>query len=142
MKTIRLITLTFALFLPGLSKAAEPTPPVMKESNGWLIFSGTHENHRGVMPWTFSIRKSAIVSLEIETQSELPGDREAIGGNVRFDKLTLEEIQKIPARISIVTSDRRSDGGATYWELPGLTHGTAPAMMEKILAIIAGTPAK
>ena len=100
------------------------------------------DSHRGVVPRSFAIRKQSIGSVQIDTASIIAGDREAQGGSVRYDQATLEELQKVPAEITITTNERAADGGGMRWEIRGLTHGTAPAMREKILGMTGGASSK
>ena len=143
MKTTRLFAVTLALLLPSsLSEAAEPSAPVLKESGEWIVISMVSDSHRGVVPRSFAIRKQSIVSVQIDTASIIAGDREAQGGSVRYDQATLEELQKVPAEITITTNERAADGGGMRWEIRGLTHETAPAMLEKILGMTGGASSK
>ena len=65
------------------------------------------------------------------------------GQGKNYHDATPEELQALPARIMITTSELRGGGDSkTYW-VRGLTFATAPTLLEEILtAAAAFDPAK
>lgn len=49
------------------------------------------------------------------------------------DGASAEEIAALPAYIEITTTEMDSDGRNKQYQVSGLTNGTAPAFLEKIL---------
>lgn len=113
---------------------AEPVPPTFRETPEWLIFSGFESQPEATIPWTHAIRKKSItsVSITVDTWAKIPKNSD----DKPLLNLTPEALQKFPSSI-VITTDERSDGGANKrYYIHGLTHGSAPALLDKILESI------
>lgn len=53
-----------------------------------------------------------------------------------FDEATEEQIAELPAVVEIVTNELQHDGGSKRYQIHGLTHGSAPGFLQKILAAV------
>lgn len=119
------------LIVLSMRSVAEIQPPTFRETADRIIISGTRDFGKGPLPWTIAIKKSSVKSVTISTDDFiLSRDTEAYKTK-RYE--SPEEIQKLPAIITIV-SDELKDGGANMtYDINGLNHASAPAMLEKIL---------
>ena len=107
----------------------------MHESREWVIISGTGFEDKGPLPWTYAIKKSTILSACIQTDPRILYPQE---GPRQFHDTTPEEVEKLPAIIRITTTELTSSTSPQNktHTISGLTHATAPLMLEKILAAI------
>jgi hypothetical protein len=110
-----------------LPASAADQEPVFREDKDWIVVSGLNSEDRPV-PFSYAIRKSTIVALSIET----PNLTEA-----QLKPESLAKPRNLPARIDIATAH---EGNRAIYSVYGLTHGSAPAMLEKILAAINQPP--
>ena len=132
--TIPLAVAALMLGPTTLLDAVEANESAFRQNVDWIILSGNAEGHsrRGPLPWIYAIRKSLVVSACIETdfsQVDQPGSPD----EKKFNDASEDEIQKVPAMILITTSELAGDGAFKEYVIRGLTHATAPAMLEKIL---------
>lgn len=116
------------IVLPG-SSLAEVQPPTFRETADWIILSGSRDSDKVTLPWSFAIKKSSVKSVTISVDRISTQDLE-VYKTKRFDS---PEIQQLPAIITITTDGLMADGANMGYQITGLTHGTAPAMLEKIL---------
>lgn len=142
MKTSTFLVIALSMFgALGSLSAAEEKPPTFRQTAEWIIVSGNAADggQRGPLPWTYAIRKSAVVSMCIETDI-YAADQLNGGKDKKFHEATAEEIQAAPALIVITTTEVQGGGNFKYYCVRGLTHATAPAMLEKMLEAM--TPAE
>lgn len=120
---------TACLFLVlALPCHAQAKPPVLEVSGDWLIISFTVTGDLGTDVVTVALRKSAISSITIHTDFSKSKPEDAP------KNLTPEQIQALPAHLTITTTERNDQGGYRYYAIGGLTHATAPAFMKQVLA--------
>ena len=138
-RTLRLVCILICGLPAAPLAAAEATPPTLRRSADWIILSGIADTgHReGPVPWTHAIRGSLITSVSIHPDYLLL-ENTGPGPNDYHPK-TAEELQAMPAEISITTSELGRDGRFKTYDIRGLTFAAAPAFMDRILAA-AGTP--
>lgn len=115
-------------------RAVEEQVPTLRETGEWIIISGNAEDgsNRGPLPWMHAIRKSAVVSVTIETDF-FGIDQSGSGEGKKFHAASAEEIGALPAHIRITTTELASGGDYRQYWIRGLTHASAPAMLEEIL---------
>ncbi|MEI7913053.1 MAG: hypothetical protein WCK77_25825 [Verrucomicrobiota bacterium] len=143
MKSKSLLIATIIMLTAFSSRSiAKENAPVLRENGAWVMISGTANPGRGypkgTLPWTYAIRKSAVMSVCIQTDYEAL--HQAFGNELNYTNATPEEIQALPAVISITTTELAVQGASASvyktYEIKGLTHASAPAMLEKILQAI------
>ena len=139
-KTTRILiaTLGLAIALPANLNAEDKTP-TLRANGEWLVISGYRTYSDATLPFLFAIKKKSIKAMSIWTErSNLP--------NKPLEVTTPAQIDALPATISITTDELDSSGANSRYEVTGLTHATAPAMLQKLLDAVsdptASTPTK
>ncbi len=134
MKSIRALFACFGMLITLVaSSVAEAQQPTFRETADWIIISGFRDFGKGALPWTFAIRKDSVKSVTVWTDhGMIPSTDES----KRYE--AQEEIQKLPAVIHVTTDELGTSGENKQYEICGLTHETAPAMLEKILEALGG----
>lgn len=129
MKSTRTLLASIGMLIAlSASSVAEVQPPTLRETSDWIIVSGYRDYGKGALPWTVAIKKSSVKSAVITTDDHLLSKEDS---SKRFQ--SPEEIQQLPAVIRITTDELGPGGENSRYEITGLTHATAPAMLEKIL---------
>ena len=128
-----LVALTAVMLGTSLPSFAEEKLPQVRIENGWIVVSYTRTHpQNGPLPWSHAIRKDVITSASIVSDfgAFYPDDGKPPKS---FDGASEEEIANAPAIIEIITTELNHDGGSKKYEIHGLTHGTAPAFLQRLL---------
>lgn len=132
MNTTRMLLASIGMLIAlTASSIAEVQPPTFRETADRIIASGAYDFGKGPLPWTIAIKKSSIKSVTISTDTFALARGPEGNDHKRYE--SAEEIQQLPAIIIITTDEFASGGESKTYQITGLTHASAPAMLEKIL---------
>lgn len=132
MKTPNLLIACILIGSSLLSEAVEKAPTI-RISDDWIIISQfVNSQQVGALPSTCAVRKSSITSACIQTDPEAlyPNDGSKIKNH---DGDSAEELAALRAIISITTTEMDADGRNKTYQISGLTNGTAPEFLQKII---------
>ena len=133
MKSILSLIACLGILLASASQGdAADQEPSLRETKDWIVISGISDGENGPLPWSFAIKKSTILSVTIDTHHRVLFDN---GKPVKYRGASLEEIDNLPANIRVSTSELTGSGNRIF-HITGLTHATAPLLLEKMLAAI------
>ncbi len=129
---IALAGLLLASTPPALAGEEEPT---LRDTKDWIIISGVGADfgdpQNGPLPWSVAIKKSTILSVTIDTHHSAQADKD--GRPISYRGASRDELYSLPANIRVATSELAGSGNKVF-HIGGLTHASAPLMLEKIIA--------
>ena len=131
-----LVTLTAVMLGTSTPSFAEDRLPQLRVENDWIVVSYTRTHpQNGPLPSSHAIRKDVITSASIVSDfgAFYPDDGTPPKSFVGASE---EEVANAPAIIEIITMELSHDGGGKKYEIHGLTHGTAPAFLQKLLDVL------
>ncbi len=136
MKNALSLLACLGLLLASASRGfAADQEPILRETKDWIIISGISASagdpQNGPLPWSFAIKKSTILSVTLGTSHRVLSDKDH--RPINYQDAAPEEIGKLPADVRIITSELTGSGNKSF-HIDGLTHASAPAMLEKIIA--------